>query len=124
MITLNKNKGLWLFIFLFLSLAVLNNVTAEDDKSFVDKGNFLLSGMINVSNYSYSWGIWDDTTKMNILIIEGTSSFLGFISKRFGVGGDFHIRHMDEEQFELSLTQIGIGPKIAYFLIWVKFIPI
>lgn len=119
MITLNKNKILWHSVSLFFSIIILNQVSAENGKRLVDKGNFLLLGMIDVKNYYYPQiTFWGDTSKINIFTIEGTVSFLGFISKVFGIGADFHIRHTDETEFAwgaLSFTQIGIGPKVSYF---------
>jgi hypothetical protein len=123
MIRINTNKSLLLLAFLTFSLIIINKTSADDSKLFIDKGNFLLSGMINVSNYSYSQEIWEDTEKVNILMIDGTSSLLGFISKGFGIGVDFNIQHRDEKEFELSLTQIGVGPKTAYFFTTSKIYP-
>lgn len=123
---ISLKKILPLFVLLFLPSVILN-ISAEESKGLVAKGNFLLSGMVNVSNYSYSdlnW--WDNTVKINVFTIDGTASFLGFIAKGIGLGCDFQIGHQEEKDDysnQISLTRIGIGPKVAYFFAAGKIYP-
>jgi hypothetical protein len=107
----NDIKTLFLLSFLF----VVFGSYAQNGKSFIDKGNVFISGSISVTdNFGELYSLSPyDTGK--IVTIQANPEILYFINKKIGLGVEFLLAHQYLEEFEMSGTDIGVGPKLKYF---------
>jgi hypothetical protein len=102
-------------IFLLSFLLIVFSAYAQNNKSFVDKGNILISGSISFTdNFGELYTAFADETG-KIVTIQANPEILYFINKKIGLGVEFLLSHQYLEEFEMSGTDIGLGPKLKYF---------
>lgn len=102
------------YILLFFAI-VFSSSFATDTKGFIDKGSVLVAGTISFTeNFGEFYSITPyDTGK--IITVQASPKVLYFITKNLALGGEFSIIHQYLEEFNISGTELGLGPKAAYF---------
>jgi hypothetical protein len=94
---------------------VFSSSFAQDIKGFTDKGNVLIAGTISFTdNFGDRYAFFPDEGG-KIITIEANPKVLYFVNKNIALGGEFSIVHHYIEEFEMSGTELGLGPKFAYF---------
>jgi hypothetical protein len=103
-------------ILLFFALVVSSSF-AQDIKGFTDKGNVLIAGTISFTdNFGDRYAFFPEE-EGKIITIEANPKVLYFVDKNVALGGEFSIVHQYLEEFEVSGTELGLGPKAAYFTV-------
>ena len=102
------------FILLFFAVG-FSFTNAQETKGFVDKGNVLVSGTISyTNNFGERYAFYPDAGG-KIITIQAKPQTLYFINRTIAVGGEFSITHQYFEELNISGTELGLGPKVAYF---------
>ena len=99
---------------LILPLLMLLGLVYGQEKSIspaTTKGSSILSGIVVYSS-SQDNALFDDS-KSRSQLLKFNSSFLGFVTNKFGMGIDLGVERLNVPSF--TSTALQIGPKIGYY---------
>jgi hypothetical protein len=100
-----------IFIVTVVLLMAIPATAVQMRTAATSKGASLVSGMLSFSSQGGDLYSWEDDRLTTIAIVP---SYFYFVAPGMGIGGDISYNRMS--QGDHSLTNLGIGPKIGYFI--------